>query len=146
LNSFGRKQLLEHAGEPLFAELLILRLFQETGWSGRWISTYGASHTGPHFLTSWHEGGIAAQNDEPIKDPHIRGLLSEIVDGNGGVYSGCWDVIAWKGESLMFAESKRAGRDRMRATQRNWLASAIASRVSPSHFLVVEWTLSEERR
>jgi hypothetical protein len=59
---------------------------------------------------------------------------------NRGTYSGCWDVIAWHGKELIFAESKLKGHDRPRATQRRWFAAGIAAGLSPESFLVVEWS------
>ena len=37
---YGKKAVLDFRGEPLFAELVILRLFDEAGWSGVWVDTY----------------------------------------------------------------------------------------------------------
>ena len=38
---YGKKPVLEHQGEPCFAELMILRLLNESGWEGAWVATYG---------------------------------------------------------------------------------------------------------
>jgi hypothetical protein len=38
---FGGKQLLNYRGVPVFAELYVLRLLQEHGWEGAWISSFG---------------------------------------------------------------------------------------------------------
>jgi hypothetical protein len=37
---YGQKAVLEFRSKPLFAELVILRLFEEVGWSGVWVDSY----------------------------------------------------------------------------------------------------------
>lgn len=39
-DTYGGKAVLDCKGEPLFAELVVLRLIQEEGWEGVWIDTY----------------------------------------------------------------------------------------------------------
>jgi hypothetical protein len=39
-DTYGNKTLLNFDGEPVFAELAILRIFQNDGWSGVWVDTY----------------------------------------------------------------------------------------------------------
>jgi hypothetical protein len=60
--SFGRKPFLEYSGQPVFAELLILRLLESAGWSGRWVSSYG----GIKFLT-----------DMPANAPDVECIIAE---------------------------------------------------------------------
>jgi hypothetical protein len=68
--------------------------------------------------------------------------------GTGG---GWWDVFAWKGRKLLFAELKQIyaegrGRDTIDRKQVDWLAAAIRAGVPRSAFLVVEWTLTPPKR
>jgi hypothetical protein len=121
---------------------VILNLFRSAGWSGRWISTYGSPLTHPRFLSSWRWNDLHAQVHEPVTDVHVLELLESVARQNGGTYSGCWDVLVWRGEGLIFAESKRAGHDRLRLNQRTWFCSAIAAGLGLSDFLVVEWQLA----
>ena len=39
-DTYGGKQVIDSSGEPVFAELVILRLVQAEGWQGAWIDTY----------------------------------------------------------------------------------------------------------
>lgn len=141
-DTFGGKPILESGGVPCFAELIILRLFLAAGWSGRWVETYGAPAMRPRLLTTWSDEGLKAQTYEPILDEPVQALLDSIAHANGGTYSGCWDVVAWHERRLVFAESKRKGQDRLRATQQRWFAAAMAAGLSPESFLVVEWTIA----
>ncbi len=138
-NTFGGKPVLEYLGEASFAELVILRIFLAAGWSGRWIETYGAPRTHPRLLTEWATTGLTSQVHEPISEPSIQAVLKAIARSNGDTYSGCWDVVAWQGSRLVFAEAKRKGHDSLNKNQRRWLSAAIKAGVSPDSFLVVEW-------
>jgi hypothetical protein len=52
------------------------------------------------------------------------------------------DVCAWKHDEVLFAESKRAKRDAVRANQLHWLEAALVAGYDPESFLLVEWTLA----
>jgi hypothetical protein len=140
--TFGGKAVLEYRGAPCFAEIVILRLLIVAGWSARWVVTYGAPAMCPRLLTTWSDGGLKAQAHEPIPDPSIQAQLDTVALANGGTYSGCWDVVAWPEGRLLFAESKRKGRDRLRDRQRRWFAAAMGAGVPLESFLVVEWSMA----
>ena len=139
-DTFGGKPTLDYAGEACFAELVILRIFQAAGWSARWVDTYGAARLRPRFLTTWSSEGLKAQRHRPITNTRVQRLLDSIAQANRSTYSRCWDIIAWQGNEIIFAESKLRGHDRLRASQRRWFAAGIAAGLSPESFLVVEWS------
>lgn len=95
----------------------------------------------PRFLTNWGSHGLRTQINEPIPDPAVRNLLETVAHANGGSYSGCWDVVAWSGGRIVFAEAKHKGHDRLRSTQQRWVASAMAVGIPAESFLIVEWSL-----
>src|SRR3989344_7079105 len=39
-NTYGNKAVIDWNGEPVFAELVVLRLFQSNGWNGVWVDSY----------------------------------------------------------------------------------------------------------
>src|SRR5712664_137043 len=39
-DTFGGKVVLDFCGEPVFAELAILKSLQKMGWDGVWVDTY----------------------------------------------------------------------------------------------------------
>jgi hypothetical protein len=140
-HDFGGKELLLVDGRPQFAEVAILRLFEEAGWEGRWVETY-PYRKNPRFWREWNPQGPQAQVHVPIAEPWVRERLQAIAAANGGYFSGCWDVVAWKDGRLVFAESKRAKRDRMRNTQWRWLEAAMNCGCTVEDFLIVEWALA----
>ena len=127
---YGRKAILDFRGEPLFAELVILRLFDEAGWDGVWVDTYR------------HCFRVSVANRIEIPKDKLR-LLEEVYAA-AGAKGGCFDVFVWRGDEIMFAESKRAGRDRLRTSQLRWLDAALRRGLQACSFLVVEWSLDKE--
>ena len=127
LDKYGNKAVLDFHGEPAFAEIAILRLLQQAGWSGVWIDTYRK-----RFLV-----GIGKEVDLPIERQTVLDSISK-----SGI--GCFDVFAWKNRAILFAESKCASRDRIRLTQLRWLEAALTAGLSPDSFLVVEWSVEKE--
>lgn len=143
-DTFGGKPALDWLGSPCFAEVVILRRFLQAGWSARWVETYGAPSMRPRFLTDWSADGLKSSLTRAITEAHVATLLDAIAQANGRTYSGCWDVVAWKGHELVFAEAKRKGKDRVRRTQLRWLAAALEQGLSEKAFLVVEWCFPPE--
>jgi hypothetical protein len=126
-DTYGNKPVLNVDGEPLFAELAILSTYQKDDWEGVWVDTYRGK-----YRTFWGDGGVTLPPDK------MR-LLQEIY-ARAGSRAGCFDVFCWKGDSLVFAESKRKAKDRIRATQLRWLEAAISSGVPLDSLLIVEWS------
>lgn len=126
---YGNKAVLNFQGSPLFAELVILRIFQEAGWTGVWVDTYRC-----RFRSSI---------EECIEIPKERLRLLENIYTTAGARGGCFDVFAWKEEEVVFAEAKRAGRDRIRRSQSRWLDAALRCGIKIPSFLVVEWGQEE---
>jgi hypothetical protein len=126
---YGQKAVLDFHSKPLFAELVILRLFEEAGWSGVWVDTYRRC--------------FRADVTECVELSADKLRLLEQIYAAGGARSGCFDVFVWKEEEIMFAESKRSGRDKIRASQMRWLEGAVRSGFGLESFLVVEWSLKE---
>ncbi len=124
-DTYGGKALIDSDGVPKFAELAVLRLLQKQGWDGRWVDTYRGK-----FRTGWP--------DVSPLPPQQQALFDRIVTANGG-RKGCWDVFAWRDESVLFVECKRTGKDKIRDSQVGWLAAAITVGVLTDSFIVVEW-------
>lgn len=138
-STFGGKGLIAVDGRPQFAEVAILRHFEEAGWDGRWVETY-PHRKNPRLWTEWNAAGLNAQTHVPIDAGWVNAKLQAIAAANGGYFSGCWDVVAWKGNRLVFAESKKAKRDRLRETQLRWVEAALRCGCAVEDFLVVEWS------
>ena len=140
-NTFGKKPLIDFGGKPVFAELCIYELMLLSGWQARWVEPFAAGAMTPKHLTRWADAGIAGQQHEPITDPAMLSLLHKIAQANGNTYAGCWDVVGWQGEAVLFAELKRHKKDRIRPTQPRWLEASLQVGLQPANFLLVEWDL-----
>lgn len=129
-DTYGDKPLLDVDGEPMFAELAILRHFQKDGWDGVWVDTFRKK-----YRTAWGEASVVRLSGERLQ------LLKAINQRAGSAY-GCFDVFCWKGDRIVFAESKRKLKDSIRETQLIWLEAAIQLGLEPDSFLIVEWSFS----
>ena len=128
-DTYGGKSVLDADGEAAFAELFILRLFEKNGWEGVWIDTFGG--------TTYHK---RYWQDEVVTVPRgAQEVLKVIGERNGGM-GGCFDVFAWRGEDVFFAEAKQKGADSIRDTQKEWLDYALDTGLPLDSFLIVEWT------
>jgi hypothetical protein len=69
--------------------------------------------------------------------PWVAEIFDAVKDANGGMLAGFFDVFAWREPSeVLFAEVK-VGPDRIRASQRRFLAQAL--RLRPlSEFMIIE--------
>ena len=143
-NTFGNKPLIDFGGRPVFAELCAYELMRLSGWQARWVETYGAGAMAPNHFTRWADTGLAGQQHDPITNPFVLSLLQQIAHANGNTFAGCWDVVGWNGETVLFAELKRFKKDRIRATQPRWLEAAVHVGLSPANFLLVEWDFASQ--
>lgn len=139
-DTFGGKYVLEINGRPMFAELAILVEFLNDGWETRWVETYAIpAGKEPKCMVEWKEDTYKNQTHQPFGNPQIIATMALIAKANRGVYAGCWDVVAFKDEKIIFSEAKRAKKDRIRDTQKDWLASGLACGLRPDNFLMVQW-------
>jgi hypothetical protein len=134
-DDYGHKAVLDMNGEPLFAELAILRLIQAGGWQAVWIDTYGK-----RFLQSLPQSRRSPSCDLPA---HAAKLLGQ-ANADQKWHKGCPDVLAWSEGSYLFVEAKRRGRDAILKTQLHWLESARAV-VPLDSILIFEWDVSEAK-
>jgi len=137
-NTFGEKPLVDFNGIPFFVELAILKIGQIASWEGRWIETYAMKKEGPYFFENWLDDHLKKQKSIAIENETIKALLKKIATQNGG-YSGCWDLLLWKGENFVFIECKKNKEDKLRKTQLNWLDAALMVGVKKENFVLLEW-------
>jgi hypothetical protein len=128
-STWNHKAVLNVDGEPVFAELAVVRLLARKALDAVWVS----SKFRCDFPPSCHELPARPQS-----------IFDQIVRANAGKRAGCWDVLAWDNREVFFIECKRRGRDQIRPSQAEWLAAALSSGLLPSAFLILEWTCREE--
>src|SRR5262245_55514251 len=109
-DTYGGKPVLNFNGEPVFAELAILRIFQADAWDGVWIDTFKHKYR-TQYWPDTNEIALPGTQQEILR------RLAERI----GTMEGCWDVFCWKGDNVIFVESKRKSRDSIRQTQVRWL-------------------------
>ncbi len=129
-NTYNGKAVIDWNGEPLFAELAVLRLFQSHGWEGVWVDSYRRKYrTGLPDVA------------EPVELPEKQKQLIESIRAKTGRSGGCWDVFAWKGEDVMFVELKRQKKDVIQESQKVWLEKSLESSLVLENFAFLEWKL-----
>jgi hypothetical protein len=126
--TYGGKAILELDGEPLYAELLVLRLLEKEGWQGVWVDSYRGK-----FWTGMPHKTKAADLSEG------RRALIDRIKNKAGRRGGCLDVFAWRGKKVRFVELKRKGKDSIRETQKKWIEAARSCGITMSDLLIVEW-------
>ncbi len=129
--NYGGKAVLDFYGEPQFAELGILRIFERAGWQGVWIDTFRRKYRTRYW----------PKDEVPL--PRDRAFLLESIFKAAGSRAGCFDVFCWNGPKFVFAESKRAGKDKIRESQKRWIQAALACGVPADSLLIVEWKNSD---
>jgi hypothetical protein len=129
-DTYGDKPIVDFHGQPVFAELAILNIVNQCGWEGVWVDTFRS-----RFLTAI---------DKATTLPHRQDSLLQQISSKCESKGGCFDVFAWKGETVLFAESKRKGHDHIQGTQASWLAAALRCNLPLDSFLVVEWSLNDD--
>jgi hypothetical protein len=140
--TYGGKAVLDLAGEPLFAELVILRLLEREGWQGVWVDTY-------HGKFRIGLPRVVEPVGLPAEQARRFAVISSVLDPErftsrpDRVPRGTWDVFAWRGDEVLFVESKRGKRDRMHDHQWVWLAAALRAGLPPEAFLIVERDLAQ---
>jgi hypothetical protein len=130
-DTYNGKQVLDYEGRPAFAELAILWALNDAGWEGVWIDNY----SGVYRTSYW---GSPSVEELPAAASALLGRIREAA----GSRFGAWDVFCWRGPKFLCAESKRVGRDSIRATQVRWLQAALDVGMSVEAFLVVEWSIA----
>jgi len=130
-NTYNGKAVTDWNGEPLFAELAVLRLFQSHGWEGVWVDSYRRKYrTGLPDVA------------EPIELPEKQKQLIESIRAKTGRSGGCWDVFVWKGEEVMFIELKRQKKDRVQDSQLVWLEKSLSFGLLSVNFVFIEWSIA----
>jgi len=90
------KPTLQFNGAPTWAEFILLRLLEADGWVGAWVKNWG----GRAF---WRD-----VNDPVVLTASANARFQQIekrMDGRGG---GCWDIIAARGDEILFLNPSSA--------------------------------------
>src|SRR3989344_4740076 len=126
-NTYNGKAVIDWNGEPVFAELAVLRLFQSHGWDGIWVDSYRRKYRIglPDVI-------------EPIELPAEQEKIINAIRAKTGKSGGCWDVFVWNGGRMIFMELKRSKKDSIQNSQLRWLDASLEIGFSPDDFALVE--------
>ncbi|HTB62073.1 MAG TPA: hypothetical protein VK737_00680 [Opitutales bacterium] len=124
-DTYNGKCVLEHAGKPLFAELVILSCLKAAGWEGVWVDSYRR-----RFLTDF---------SEKVSLPAAQFELFDDIQKRAMARGGCFDIFCWRKNEVLFVEAKRLGKDAIRPTQKRWVEAALDWGLPTESLLVVEW-------
>lgn len=129
-NTYNNKAVIDFDGQPLFAELAILKILQKENWNGVWVDSYRNK-----YRTDLPEKNAV------VELPAIQEELIQKIKSKTKKRGGCWDVFVWKGNKIKFVESKRTGKDALQYTQLLWLEKSLELGLTTNDFILAEWNL-----
>jgi hypothetical protein len=145
-STYRIKPLIDWNGVPLYAELAILEIVKSNGWGGVWVDNFHRRFQDcmPDRNTAFDLPSNVAEGIRVIRSIYRR-ISEQYREAkiSRGEFGGCWDLLCWRGDKLLFIEAKRKSKDRLRQNQAAWLMAALASGKEPSSFRIAEWTLNE---
>src|ERR1700680_1003403 len=128
-DTYGGKAVVDCEGSPVFVELAMIHVLRDHGFDWAvWVDNY---------RRRFRDAMPPAVCELPT---HARVLYDRIATINGG-RRGCWDILAWNKEGVLFVECKRRGKDRMTLNQRTWLESALKAGLHLDRFAICAWEI-----
>jgi hypothetical protein len=128
--TYTSKPLVTFNGAAMFGELAVLRWLEVDGWEGVWLDTF-------HGRKAWRQMPTAAAS--VVLPPNAQALYDRIVRANGGRASGTFDVMAWKGDHVIFVEYDGPD-ERPHRNQSAWIDAALDAGVSENDLFIVTAT------
>jgi hypothetical protein len=125
--SYASKPLVTFSGAAMFGELAVLRWLDVDGWDGVWLDTV-------HDRKNWRH--MPTRSSPVMLPPPAQALYNRIVEANGGRASGAFDVMAWRGDHIIFVEYHGPG-EKTHRNQRVWIDAALSAGVSANDLLIV---------
>ncbi len=107
------------------AEARILRLCSADGWSGAIVDGFGR-----RFLSADGRNVVVPGNVHDL----LAGMCSRAVSRLG-----CFNMVFWKGETVLCAFATPGMRSRLRIPQLRWIALALDCGHPAAALLIIEW-------
>lgn len=146
---WNKRYWATHDGRPAFAETAIRTMLSAAGFNARWVTPTSrgfALHLEPVVgavepFESRETAFLLAVRDEVMR--RAEGLSAA---GDESKWrAGCWDVVGFRGDEVVFVEAKQRAAswsDAIRPSQRLWLEVALDMGVLLESFAVFDWTLT----
>lgn len=125
-STYTTKPLVEVNGQAVFGEIAIVRCLEQDGWSALWADTF-------HGRKFWRDMPHLGKPAEP--PPHVRDLYNRIAAFKG-TPSGCFDVVAWRDDRVIWLEYKGPG-DKANKNEALWIEAALLAGVQPTDLVFV---------
>jgi hypothetical protein len=118
------KVAVELDGLAVYPEFAIVRRLESAGWRAVWRKNW-------HGAAFWKDIDVVADLPSNVL------LTFEAIAGIAG--AGAWDILAWKGDRILYIESKQYGSDNLTLNQRRWLETALDQGVPIEAFAIYEY-------
>ncbi len=124
--SYTVKPLVAINGASMFGELAIVSCLEKDGWTAFWVDTF-------HGRKFWRGMPHVTQPTEP--PTKVKALYARIADRKGGP-SGCFDIVASKGDRIIWLEYK-GPKDTANRNELCWIEAALGAGVAESSLFFV---------
>jgi hypothetical protein len=111
-------------GAALYPEFAVVRRLEAAGWGAAWRKNW-------HGAAFWTDIAVVIEPPRRVLD-----LFNRIAAVAG---AGAWDILAWKGDDVLFIESKQYGSDKLTPNQRRWLEVALDQGIPLDAFAIYEY-------
>lgn len=129
----NNKSYLEWEGKPTFAEIALISILKQDGYTGAvWRDNWAHYNC---FRDAMPDA--KCELPEPLRDvcSRIRARLGHYD------WAGCWDVLAWNEKGVKFIECKKGKTsDALNDNQIRWLEAALQEGLTENTFAICEWT------
>jgi len=105
----------------------VVRLLERSGWGAAWRVNWG------RHRAFWRDVL------DVVELPAGPATLFARIEARAAMRGGAWDVFGWRGDDVLFIESKQRGNDRLRDNQLAWRLAALDVGVLADAFAVVEY-------
>ena len=121
-------------GTASVAEIEIVKRLRSDGWQSAWIDSGGAAS----WMQRWTTRSV------PLP-PYVATQLTRL-RAAAQPYGRPWDVVAWRGDEIVFVEAMHRRKDRPTRNQAAWLDAAVRTRTPGLSFGVVQWDIADIAR